>query len=116
MGLSSVTVPFLVAFFTSLSAISSLLCLCVRAATSEIRQFLSVLADGQGRGSQLAVSLGFWSLPLQGHLVSTWSLIGLILKRGGGGGGGLGRSFTVLQAIRMAYSSAVKMLVPVGSV
>ena len=89
----------------------------MRAATSVIRQFPSVLADGQGRGSQLAVPHGFWSLPLQGPVVPTWSLIGLLFQggRGGGGGGGLGRSFTVLQAIRMAYSSAVKMLVPVSS-
>ena len=62
----------------------------MRAVTSEIRPFLSVLVDGQGRGSQLAVPLGFWSLPLQGPVVPIWSLIGLLPQKVGGGGGGGG--------------------------
>ena len=95
--MSSVAVPFLVAFFASLSAISSPL--MPVSEDSHIRNtsipINSVLADEQGRGSQFAVPLGIWSLPLQGPVVPTWSLIGLLLQgrigvggRGGGGGGG----------------------------
>ena len=91
----------------------------MRAATSEIRQFLSVLADGQESRSQLAVR-SVWGPPFTRACRADLESDRIVTPRGGGGGGGggggLGRSFTVLQAIRMAYSSAVKMLVPVGSV